>query len=73
MSLWKFSVVSWFLNVLYGKNENPETPEIDRKLSKSIKHPVLTVSRYQKTAKKQSVYYLCIILALITRRAIFKQ
>ena len=28
------------------KNKNPETPEIDRKLSKSIKHPVLTVYRY---------------------------
>ena len=28
------------------KNENPETPEIDRKLSKSIKHPVLTIYRY---------------------------
>ena len=33
--------------MLYGKkNENPETPEIDRKPSKSIKHPVLTVYRY---------------------------
>ena len=28
------------------KIENPETPENDRKLSKSIKHPVLTVYRY---------------------------
>ena len=28
------------------KNENPEQPEIDRKLSKSIKHPVLTVHCY---------------------------
>ena len=32
--------------MLYGKNENPETQEIDRKLSKSIQHPVLTVYCY---------------------------
>ena len=29
-----------------AKNENPEMPEINRKLSKSKKHPVLTVYRY---------------------------
>ena len=45
-----------------AKNENPETPEINRKLSKSKKHLVLAVYRYQKTAKKQSVYYLSTIL-----------
>ena len=28
------------------KNENPDTPEIDRKLSKSIKQSVLLVYRY---------------------------
>ena len=28
-----------------AKNENPETPEINRKLSKSKKHPVLTIYR----------------------------
>ena len=55
------------------KNENPGTPEIDRKLSKSVKHPVLTVYRYYKTAKKQPIYYLSTILALITGKAIFKQ
>ena len=43
----KLSIDSGFLNVFYMvKNENPETPEIDRKPSKSIKHPVLTVYRY---------------------------
>ena len=50
------------------KNENPEIPEMDRKLSKSRKHPVLL-----KTARKQSICYLRSILALITRKAIFKQ
>ena len=35
-----------------AKNENPETPEVDRKLSKSMKHPVLTVYHFSKTAKK---------------------
>ena len=35
--------------------ETPETPEINRKLSKSKKHPVLTFYRYWKTAKKQSI------------------
>ena len=38
--------------VLWQKNENPVTPEINRQLSKSKKHPALTVYRYQKTAKK---------------------
>ena len=32
-------------NELMVKNKNPETPETDRKLSKSIKHRVLTVYR----------------------------
>ena len=58
--------------MLYGKNKNPEMPEINRKLSKSEKHPVLTVYRYQKTAKKQSIFYLSTILALRIRKAIFK-
>ena len=35
MSLWKFSMVSVFSNMFYGKkNEIPEMPEINRKLSK---------------------------------------
>ena len=43
----KFSVDSAFSNMLYGKKkENPEMSEINRKLSKSKKHPVLTVYRY---------------------------
>ena len=43
----KLSIDSGFSNVFYMvKNENPEMPEIDRKPSKSIKHPVLTVYRY---------------------------
>ena len=43
----KLSIDSGFSNVFYMvKNENPEMPEIDRKTSKSIKHPVLTVYRY---------------------------
>ena len=41
----KFSVVSGFSNVPNGKNENPEKPEINRKLSKSKKQPVLTFYR----------------------------
>ena len=55
-----------------AKNEKPEKPEIDRKLSKSIKHAVPTVYRYQETAKKQSIYYRRTI-SLITRKIIFKQ
>ena len=35
-----------FKYVLLQKNENLETPEINRKLSKSKKHSVLTVYRY---------------------------
>ena len=47
MSLQKFSVVSGFSNMLYGKkNENPEMPEINRKLSKSKKDPVLNFYRH---------------------------
>ena len=49
-------------------NENPEMPEINRKLSKSEKHPVLTYYRYYKTGKKQSLCYLSTILALITKK-----
>ena len=41
-----------------AKNENPEMPEIYRKLSKLKRHTVLTVSRYQKTAKK-AITLLC--------------
>ena len=51
-----------------AKNENPEMPEINTKLSKSKKHPVLTVYRYEKTAKKQSLCYLSTILILITKK-----
>ena len=50
-----------------------ENPEVNRKLSKSKKQPVLTVYRYQKTAKKQSSSYLSTILALITKRVTFEQ
>ena len=35
-----------FSNMFYGKNENQEMPEINRKLSKSKEHPVLTVYCY---------------------------
>ena len=42
----KISVDSAFSNTLYGKNENLETPEINRKLSKSKKNPVLIVYHY---------------------------
>ena len=51
-----------------AKNENPEIPEINTKLSKSKEHPVLTVYRYEKTAKKQSLCYLSTILILITKK-----
>ena len=51
-----------------AKNKNLEMPEINRKLSKSKEHPVLTVYHYQKTAKKQSLCYLSTILALITKK-----
>ena len=43
-------------------------PEINRKLSKLKKRPVLTFYRYQKTAKKQSLCYLSTILTLITKK-----
>ena len=55
-----------------AKNENPETPEINRKLSKSKKHPLLTAYHYQKTAKKLPVVYLSTLLAFITKKAAFK-
>ena len=51
-----------------AKYENPEMPEINRKLSKSKQHPVLTFYRYQKTAKEHSLCYLSTILALITKK-----
>ena len=35
-----------FEYALWQKNENPETPEINRKFSKSKKHSVLSVYRY---------------------------
>ena len=60
-------------NLISENSKNETKTEINRKLSKSIKHPVLTVYRSQKTAEKQSVYYLRTILALINRKAIFKQ
>ena len=62
-----------FEYALMAKNENPETPAVDRKLSKSMKHPVLTVYHFSKTAKKQLIYYLSTILALITKKVTFKQ
>ena len=64
----KFSVDSAFSNMFYGKNGKPEMLEINRKLFKSKKHPVLTFYRYYKTAKKQSLCYLSTILALITKK-----
>ena len=51
-----------------AKNENPEMPAINRKLSKSKKHPVLTFYRCKKTAKKQLLCYLSTILALIAKK-----
>ena len=54
----KFSVVSGFSNVPNGKNENPEKPEINRKLSKSKKQPVLpfTVENCYKAITLLSKY-----------------
>ena len=40
------SVNSAFSNMLYGKKQKPEIPEINRKLSKLKKHLVLTFYRY---------------------------
>ena len=70
---WNFPWFPGFTICYMVKNENPETLQIDRKLSKSIKQLVLTVYRYKKTAKKQSIYYLSTILALITTKVTFKQ
>ena len=39
-------VNSAFSNMLYGKKQKPEMPEINRKLSKLKKHLVLTFYRY---------------------------
>ena len=50
------------------KNENPEVPEINRKLSKSKEQPVLTVSPYYEAAKKQSICYVSTILALLKKK-----
>ena len=61
-----------FKYVLLQKNENLEMPEINRKLSKSKKHSVLTVYCYYKTAKKQAVCNLRTILALITEKVTFE-
>ena len=41
-----------------AKSENPEMPEINRKLSKSKMHAVLTFNRYCKTAKEPLLCYL---------------
>ena len=38
-----------------ARNENPEMPEISRKLSKLKEHPELTVYLYLKTGKKESL------------------
>ena len=51
-----------------AKNKNPEMQEINRKLSKSKKYPVLTFCHYYKTAKKQSLCYVSTILALRTKK-----
>ena len=64
----KFSVDSAFRICSVAINEIPEMPEINRKLSKSKEHPVLTVYRYQKTAKKRSLCYLSTTLTLITKK-----
>ena len=48
----KFSGDSAFRICSIAKSENPEVPEINRKLPKSKNHPVLTFYRYKKTAKK---------------------
>ena len=72
--VWERSHLSFFMDSAFSnmiKNENPEMPEINRKLSKSKKHSVLTVYRYQRTAKKQSICYLSTILPLITKKATF--
>ena len=50
------------------KRENLEIQEINWKLSKSKEHPVLIVNCHKKTANKQSLCYLSIILALITKK-----
>ena len=42
----KFSVDSTFSNIFYGKKRKPENAEINRKLSKLKKHPVLAIYRY---------------------------
>ena len=39
MSWMEFSVIYGFLNMLYGKKQNLEMPEINRKLFKSKKAP----------------------------------
>ena len=47
--VWERSHLSFFMDSAFSnmiKNENPEMPEINRKLSKSKKHSVLTVYRY---------------------------
>ena len=49
-------------------NQNSEMPEINRKLSKSKKHPVPTFYCCYKTAKEQSLCYLSTILPLITKK-----
>ena len=59
--------VHFFMRAM-AKKENPEMLKINRKFSKSKKHPVLTTYRYKKTAEKQSIYYLSTILALTTRK-----
>ena len=46
---WAYENFPWFPGFeicSMVKNENPETPKIDRKLSKLIKDPVLTVYHY---------------------------
>ena len=50
-----------------AKNENPEIQEIKRKLSKSTKHPVLTVYSFKKPAKKQSIYHLFIFEYIVQK------
>ena len=55
-----------------AKNENPEMPEIHRKLSK-LKTPIDNVCNYYKPGEKPCLCYLSTILALITSKATLKQ
>ena len=68
----KLSVDSRFSNELYGQKRKPENAGNQHKVFYIKKHPVLTLYRSYKTAKNQSVYYLCTILALTIGKVNFK-